>query len=379
MTAPILNLTQRLPARLQKILRLPALALALAVSLLAALYWGLIASDRYVSEARVLIQSTDMGAGQALDLGNLLAGTGNASARGDQLLLRERLLSVDMMQRLDQQLQLREHYSSDEHDILSRLFWHESSQEFFHRYYLKRVSVDYDEYAGTLIVQAQAFAPEMAHRITQALVQEGEQFMNLMGHQLAQEQVEFLEQQVKERSQQAQEARQRLLAYQNKKGLLSPQATAENLAAIVNKLEAQLTDLAARKAALLGYLAPSAPGVVEIDLQIKAVEKQIQTEQQRLTSPRGQTLNRAVEEFQRLEMEAAFAQDTYKSALLALEKGRINATRKLKKVSVLQSPTEPEYPLRPRRLYNIATWALAALLLAGIAQLLMAIVRDHKD
>lgn len=364
--------------KLKGILRMRALALALAASLLAALYWGFIASDRYVSEAHVLIQRTDMASSQALDFGSLLAGGGSAS-RGDQMLLRTRLLSVDMLQQLDQQLDLRGHFSSHEHDILSRMFWHDASLEFFHRYYLSRVSVEYDEYAGTLIVQAQAFSPEMAQQITQALVREGEEFMNRMGHQLAQDQVDFLEKQVQERSRLALQARQRVLAYQNAKGLVSPQATAENLAGVINKLEAQLAELNARKTALLGYLAPKAPGIVELDLQINAVQKQISAEQGRLTGTKGQTLNRAVEEFQRLELDAQFMQEAYKSALVALEKGRVEATRTLKKVSVLQSASLPEYPLRPRRIYNIVVFTLIALALAAIVQLLAAIVRDHKD
>jgi hypothetical protein len=66
-----------------------------------------------------------------------------------------------------------------------------------------------------------------------------------------------------------------------------------------------------------------------------------------LTSAKGQSLNKTVEEYQRLELEAQFQQDAYKSALVALEKGRVEATRTLKKVLVLQSPSMPEYPLRP--------------------------------
>ena len=80
-----------------------------------------------------------------------------------------------------------------------------------------------------------------------------------------------------------------------------------------------------------------------------------------------------------MELEAQFLQDAYKSALVALEKGRIEATRTLKKVQVLQSAPLPEYPMRPRRLYNIATFILGAFLLAGLAQLLASIVRDHRD
>jgi len=124
---------------------------------------------------------------------------------------------------------------------------------------------------------------------------------------------------------------------------------------------------------------PNSPNITELNMQIAAVEKQIGQEQARLVSPNGKMLNSIVEEFQRLQMNAEFAQDVYKTALVALEKGRIEATRTLKKVSVLQAPTEPQYPLEPRRMYNTVVFILVALLLAGVVQLLAAIIRDHKD
>jgi len=358
--------------------RMKLLAIALGASLLAAVYWGLMASDRYVSEARVLIQRTDMSSSQAVDFTSLLSG-GDGISRADQMLLRDRLLSVDMLLKLDHELNLREHYASHDHDLVSRMFFKNASLEFFHRYFLSRVSAEYDEYAGVLVVQAQAYDPATAQKITQALLKEGEQYMNESGHQLAQEQVNFLEKQVKERETLALSAREKLLAFQNTKGLISPQAAAENLTSVVNKLEEQLSELNARKTALLGYLAPKAPAVVEVDLQIGAVEKQIKTEKARLTGSKGQSLNKTVEEYQRLQLEADFMQEAYKSALVGLEKGRVEATRILKKVLVLQNATLPEYPLRPRRLYNIVTFLIGALLLAGLLHLLTAIVRDHRD
>lgn len=78
-------------------------------------------------------------------------------------------------------------------------------------------------------------------------------------------------------------------------------------------------------------------------------------------------------------MEAAFAQDVYKTALVALEKGRVEVTRNLKKMSVIQAPTLPQYPMEPRRYYNTLVFMLIAMLLAGVIHLLAAIVRDHKD
>jgi len=354
------------------------IGVALIASLVAALYWIVIASDRYVSDAHVIIQRTDLPGGQGMDFSSLLAGVGNGS-RADQLLLRDHLLSIDMLRKLDEALDLRAHYSDSGRDPLSRMWFQDASIEWFHRHYLQRVQVEFDDYAGVLVIKAQAYDPKMAQRISAMLVQEGERFMNQLAHQLAQAQVSFLEQQVVQMNDRVLQTRRAVLDFQNKKGLVSPQATAESIAAIVARLEAQRADLQTQRAGLQAYLVPDHPNIVMLNQQIAAVERQISQEQAKLAAPAGRTLNRTVEEFQRLELEAAFAQDVYKTALAALEKGRIEATRTIKKVSVLQAPTLAEYPLEPRRYYNTLVFLLVAMLLAGIAHLLVAIVRDHTD
>ena len=51
----------------------------------------------------------------------------------------------------------------------------------------------------------------------------------------------------------------------------------------------------------------------------------------------------------------------------------------LKKVAVLQSPFQPQYPVEPRRVYNTVVFILVALLIAGVMHLIAAIIRDHQD
>lgn len=360
------------------LLRRRTFAIALLASLLAALYWGFIASDRYVSESHVVVQRTEMNGGQSMDFSGLLGGAVGTN-HADQMLLRDYLLSVDVLKKLDASLKLRKHFADPRWDALSRMNHFDDSLEEFHRYYLSRISVEFDDYAGVLVIKAQGYEPKMAHAITSALVEEGEKHMNAIGHQLALEQVAFLEKQVAVMGERALNARQTVLKYQNQKGMVSPQRTAENLAGIIGKLEAELAELQTRRSAILGYLMPESPKVVEISLQIAAVEKQIAQENSRLAAPNGNTLNSTVEEYQRLAMTAEFAESVYKTALVALEKGRVEATRTLKKVSVLQQPTMPEFSLQPRRMYNLIVFVLVALLLAGIVHLIAAIIRDHKD
>jgi len=354
-----------------------AFGIAAVVCAACTAYWGVLASDRYVSQANVIVQRTDLSGGHTMDFSSLLGGANGS--RSDELLLRNYLLSMDMLKKLDAQLHLRQHYSDRAHDPLSRMWAADVPDEWFLQYYLSRVSVELDEYSGVLVIKAQGYDARTAQAITTLLVREGERAMNEMAHQLAREQVAFVEKQVEQMAERFQETRREVIRFQNAHGLVSPQNRAEQLNGVVERLNAQRTELQTRRTALLGYLEPRAAGVVELDLQIEAIDKQLAQEQARLTSTSGKALNSTVEEYQRLEMAAGFANDVYKTALVALEKGRVEATRTLKKVSVVQSPTLPQHALEPRRGYNIIVSVLVTLLLAGVVHLLAAIVRDHKD
>lgn len=357
----------------------PIWATALAVFLVFATYWLVFASDRYVSTAHIVVQRTDLSTSGAADgLASLIGGVSGVN-RADQLMMRDYLLSVGMLEKLDKELDLRGHYSYWRRDLFSKFLFPNAPVEWLHRYYLSRVSIELDDYTGVLVINAQAYTPEMSKAISEKLVNEGEIFMNHIANGLAQSQVDFLEKQVVQMQERSLKARQAALDYQNKKGLVSPMASAESAVAIVAKLQATLTELQTQRSALQSYLVSSHPSVVLLSQQIAAVEKQITQEQAKLASPTGKPLNKTVEEYQRLEMEAAFADSVYKTALSALERGRIEATRTIKKVSVVQPPTQPEYPLEPRRIYNTLVALMVAFLMAGIAQLLWAVVQDHKD
>lgn len=382
--SPLARLSARMVAWAQNFLVPAALrrrlfAATLLLNLLAGAYWGVIASDRYVSEAHVIVQRTDMAGGASADFAGLLSGLGGGSNHADQMLLRDYLLSPEVLRKLDARLNLRQHFTDSQHDFLSRMSTGDESIEQFLSYFRKRVSVNLDDYSGVLVVRAQAYEPAVAQSIVQVMLEEGERHLNELGHQLAREQVKFLEQQVAETSARALAARQEVIRYQNEKSLVSPQGEVEARAAIAARLGGQLAELRTRRAAMLAYLMPDSPRVRELDAQIAATSQQIEAERALLAAPGGNTLNSTVEEYQRLTMAAEFAGALHKTTLTALERGRVEAMRLLKKVSVTQSASLPEYPLQPRRGYNFIVFLIVSMLVSGILHLIAAIIRDHKD
>lgn len=340
------------------------------------LYWP-IAADRYVSEAIVLIQNTD-NSHQSIDLSTLLTGGSLGGNKNDQLMLLEHLRSVDMLEKLDAKLDLRTHYNSS-WDIVSRMWFKNYSMEWFHRHFLARTNITYDDYAGVLRIRTQAYDPQTAHAIASMLVEEGERYMNDLGHSLAREQVTFLEKQVVGSYENVLRASKILLNFQNEHKLLSPESTVASFYEIIGRLEENRTNIETQLAALPKKLDENHPTKKSLMQQLTAVEKQIDEENAKLASSSGKTLNSLVEEQKRLQLELNFATDIYKTALVGLEKGRMDAARTIKLVSILQTPTYPQYPWEPRVTYNLSATLIITLILAGIINLLKDVILDHVD
>lgn len=352
----------------------PHWAAALFAILLVSLYWFLWAEDRYLSRATVVLESPQI-AQPDISFSSILTG---ASGDKDLLLLREYLLSVDMLKQVEEKLDFRGHYSENG-DFFSRLGDAEAPIEDLYQYYLRRVTVEMDEYAGVLNVEVQAYTPEFAQQMVQLLLEAGEAHMNDMGQRLAEEQVEFLEEQLRRLEDRLDEARADLLAFQNKEGLVSPTSTVESINQVVATLEGELARIQAQRKALSSYQSAQSADMRRVQSEIEALREQIEKQRDRLAQATGESLNRISSQYETLELKAQFAQETYSSALAALENTRLEAARKLKQVSVLQSPLFPEYATKPDRLYNASVFAIVTLFLALIASMMILIIRDHRD
>ncbi|MGY0565446.1 MAG: hypothetical protein ACW7DQ_18410 [Paraglaciecola chathamensis] len=349
--------------------------LAFLVIFISSIYFTFVASDRYVSSANVVLESPQIAAPE-LSFSSLISG---GASSGDMLLLRDYLLSVDMLKELMSKADFIAHYSDEKIDFFSRLNRKDLYIENVYEYYKKRISVELDEYSQVLRISVQAFDAEKAHQIANILISQGEKHMNAMGQRLAEEQVKFLEKQVASLASELDNSRRDLIEYQNEKGLISPTGTVESLSLVVADLESQLSGLRARKSVLLTFQSKQSPEIIRIENEIRALVEQIKEERGRMAAQGGHALNQLSSEYQSLELKAQFAQDSYSSALIALESTRIEAARKLKQVSILQSPTMPEYPKQPERLHNTIVVAILSCLIAFILNMLVLIVRDHRD
>jgi len=347
----------------------------LLVTLLAAVYYGLFASDRYITEAQLYVKSTKNGSGALTQL-SILAG-GGSEAR-DALLLKTYIHSSDMMRYLDKKIAMKEHFSSRDWDIIARLSGDPTEEDFLD-YYRGKVSVSIDPEAGVLTVSGEAFTPEYSQKMVSAILAESERFINSVSQKIALEEIKFVNQELERARARVQVARDNMLAFQNENQLLDPEASGAALQGVVNELERRLVELQTEKKVLSSYLNSTAPQLVSVQNRINSVSQQLEEEREKIASQDTDAINEVNARFQQLKLEFEFASKLYEIALQGLEQARVESYHKLKHLVVLQAPSLPDEALAPRKLYNLITLFVLLSLAYGIVTMTLATIREHRD
>ncbi|EQB2602505.1 sugar transporter [Aeromonas salmonicida] len=342
---------------------------------LAALYYGTLASDRYVSQASLIIKQAD----QLKMLPDALSMLGlGGSNHQDVLVIQNYLKSWDMLDTLDQALHLKQHYQSDNADMLSRLPADASREEFL-AFYRDHLTISLDELSGVLTVSLQAFDPEYAKQVVSLMLKESEGFINRLSRQVAMEQLKFVETEVARSHERLLSERDKMLAFQNQHQLMSPEATSTAMMGVVSELEAELVRQDAELKRLQIYMNANAPDVVAVKDRVDALTRQLAQEKNRLTGSEKQSLNEVNADYQAVQVQAQLAADVYKTGLVSMEQARVEAYRKLKHLLVVSQPSQAEEAEYPRRLYNLATIGVLLCLFYGLIVMGLATLREHQD
>jgi len=356
--------------------RLKLLIIAAPMAL-ACIYYPFFAANRYVSESVVTVrQSSDEGRASGL----LMAISGLSSpTESDTLYVQEYIHSLGLLNRLDARLHLRQHYQARKADPFFHL-WSDTSQERFLEYFRKRVKVTFQDQGSMLDIQVEGFDPVFAQTLNQTILDESERFVNQVSQHIAAEQMRFAEGELKRAQDKRQDAQQKILAFQREHHWLDPMAQAEASGTLTAELQGALAKQEADLRAARSYLTEDSYQVQALVKQVEATRGQLEVERTRaISGKQGAALNTLAAEFQDLKLAVVFAEDTYKLALTALESARIDSTRKVKTLVVIEPPSRPETALYPRIVYNLITLFVACCLLYGIARLVLATIREHLD
>jgi capsular polysaccharide transport system permease protein len=339
-------------------------------------YFGFIASDRYVAETKVIIKQADSSTSNNFDIP--LLGTGGSSDTKDTQLVREFILSRDMLHHLDTVINLREHYQNKEADILSRL-WETDSEETFLKFYREHLTVEYNDISAVLSIRAQAFSPEFSQKMVLAVLKHSEEYINQISHRLAREQVSFVQSELDRVTEHLRKSKQHILQFQTQYQLFSPEQESGAKLQIVNELEAEITRQRAALNNLRSYMNDTAADVMALKAKIGALENQLAVERKKLVGNGNNNFSDVNAQYAELLLDLEFATDLYKASLMSMEQARIEAYRKLKHLVVVDSPSLAEDAEFPRRLYNLVSILVVLTLLHGVLKIILATIKEHRD
>ena len=356
-----------------------AIAMVILPMVLAVVYYCVFAVDRFVSSSQVVVrQDGNNQAAQVPGLATLLTGT-NPASREETLYLREYITSMDMMLLLEDRVQWIEQYAGQRSDLF---FWldKDAEREDLLKYYQRMVSAHYDETTGLLRVEVQAFMPELSEKMLRTILQASEHFVNEVSHNIAREQMKFAQSELETARLNYAKQKTQLLTFQDVNKVLDGGTTAQSRATIVADLESQYTKEQALLTEMTFKLRGDAPQVRQQRQKVEAITQQLTKEKRLLvSSPQGSQLNVVASRFQQLTLDAGIAEESYKTAVAAVDNARIEASKKIRTLVTVVSPNTPQLALYPERWYNLATILLGLLMLYGITRFILASIEDHRD
>lgn len=343
---------------------------------LAALYFGFIASDRYVSESTFVVRSAKSPLSGGL--GGLLQMVGISRSQDDSYSVQEYLLSRDAVTALSQKLPIREIFNREGADFVARFpnpLYGETTEELA-QYYRTRISVVHGATTGLTTLRVEAFRAEDAIVINRTLLELGEALVNRMNERIRADAIRYAEAEVARGQERLVETQIAITEFRNRELMLDPSKSSLIVAELIGRLAAELAVVMSQLREVEAS-SPNSPQISGLQRRISALEAQIVLERQRVSNA-SDGLAEKIAGYERLTLQREFAVKALSSAVTSLEVARNEARRQQLYLERVVEPHTPDYSEQPRRMRSILLTFAGSLMLFFVGWLLFAGVREHS-
>lgn len=343
----------------------------------AAIYFGLLASDVYISESRFVVRSPEKPA--ATGLGVILKTAGFANAGDEIYAAKDYVASRDALRSINKDGAFAKAYGSSSISLFDRFdpIGVGGTFEDLYKYYLGKVGIDHDTTSTITTLTVRAYTARDAQHFNEQLLELAEATVNRLNERGRSDLIRFAEVEVNDAESKAQQAGQALAAFRNREGVVDPERQALIQMQMISKLQDELISAKTQRAQLQRF-APRNPQLQALDTQIATLEDQI-GDQSRTVAGNNKSLAGNAAEYQRLQLATQFADKQLASALASLEEAKNEARRKQAYVERIVQPNLPDSPLEPRRLRGIFATIIVGLVIWGILVMLLSGVREHRS
>jgi len=345
---------------------------------LAGLYYGLIASDIYVSESHFILRSSQQQSTSGLSAA--LQGAGiTQSGGGDSYTVKDFVQSRDALRELENRLHLSKLYGNGNVDFLNRfggpVRWNHDFEALF-RYYQQQIEVDIDSTSSIGTLTVEAFSAEDAYRINELLLERSERLVNWLNERLRKNMIQFAAAEVTQAEAKAKKAELDLSLFRNEKGVFDPERLSDLQTQEVLKLQDRLiaakTQLAQVRAVTMDN-----PQIFTLTKEIESLQAEIDAGTTKVAGEKYSLSNKSAV-YESLLLERDFAGKELTDALSFLVQARNAAQQEQSYLERIVKPSEPDTP-KPRRLRAVFATMMVSLIVWGILTILIAGVREHKD
>lgn len=346
-------------------------------TVLAMIYYLLIASPRYVSETQFIVRA--QGQTTPSSLGVALQGVGIAPTQTEAFAVHEYITSRDSLAELSRRYEISQMLAPRGIDAFSRYPrpWEGRSQEALYKGFQRFITVGYDSTTGISTLRVEAFRPRDAQALTEGLLGGGEQLINRMNERSAADALAQARQSRDEARTRLSSAQQQLTAFRNREQIIDPTTAAREGAELIGGLQAEIARLRADRAQLASEAANS-PQLPVFDSRIAAYARQIEAEREKIAGAAG-SLAPKLSIYEDLALAREFADRELTQATAAVITAEQEARRQKLYLDRVVSPSLPDEASEPRRWLAILTVFASAVLIYGIGWLIYAGVREHRQ
>lgn len=348
-------------------------------TLLGALYFGLIASDVYVSESRFVIKSPDQKRSQVSSLANLIQTTGLSGGQEQTNEILGFVKSRDALKGLERDADIRARYSAQDIDFLSRFpqLFQSNSFEDLYKYYNRMVEARLDSETGLAVIKVKAYTARDSYTINQKLLEQSEALVNRLNARAQNRGIAEAQKQVELATERARVARLALASFRNQQEVIDPAKQATGVLEISNNLIAQRAALMAQLDQMQ-RLTPANPSIPAVQNRIAAISVQIAAQDRRVVGTSNGIASK-LGGYENLLVEQEFATESLNAANAGLVQARAEAQRQQFYLERVVDPNMPDTPQLPNRLLNILTVFAAAICLYFIVWMFVVGILEHSS
>lgn len=363
-------------------IRISALAVIGIPTLVAAIYLGLIASDRYAVEVKFAVRGQETAAIDALGV----FGLGGSSMSGDSYILVDFVKSRAMYEEVSKSVDLGRIYSADGIDWFSRLDPEQPIERTID-YWRKMTAVSYESATGIIRVEVSAYESKDAVTIANAVTGAAEALINRLSAESRRDALKAATSEVERAEQRQRMLRSAMRKFREREQVSDPVRRAGFQQGMIEKARSELSRIETELQAARAYMKDDAPSIVVLKNQRAAVQKQIETLQKEVGGDAGQAAESKTDparsvasmlsSYEELEAERLFAEKAYLTSLASLERARLEADRKQRFLAIFEKAELPDEARYPRRLRGVLSVALGTLMLWSLGVLIVMGVREH--